>query len=116
MINEQHHNTSVTESQQKTRAICGLDGAVIPTRLDLGETYTTRGIVERLEHELIHQLFVRHATGDWGECCEEDAQDNEEALVLGNRVISMYSFEGERVYVITEADRSSTTVLFGSEY
>jgi hypothetical protein len=106
----------VTESLQKTRAIRDLDGAVIPTRLDLGETYTTRGIVERLKHEQIHQLFVRHATSDWGECYEEDAQENEEALVLGNRVMSMYSFEGERIYVITEADRSSTCILFGFEY
>lgn len=59
----------------------------------------------------------RHIVGDWGECCEEDKQANEDALVQGERLLSVYrTAKNVRLWVITEADRSSTCVLLPEEY
>lgn len=58
----------------------------------------------------------RHFTGDWGEVCEEDKRTNDAALDNGARVLSCYSLRGSRLWIITEADRSSTTVLTPEEY
>jgi len=60
------------------------------------------------------QFLDRHVTGDWGDV--EDPAENEEALTLGNRLLSVYETEGGPLWVITEWDRSSTTFLLPSEY
>jgi len=72
------------------------------------------------------QLLGRHVRGDWGDVCPEDAQANEEALQEGARVLSAYVLSspvGEsetlapaKVWLITEADRSVTTILLPEEY
>jgi hypothetical protein len=62
-------------------------------------------------------LLQRHASGDWGEVDAEDTQANEDALRHGERLLSAYLLQsGVRVWVITEADRSSTCVLLPEEY
>ncbi len=62
-------------------------------------------------------LVLRHMRGDWGELCQEDRQQNEMALHAGMRVLSNYVLStGKRVWVITEADRSATTVLLPDDY
>jgi hypothetical protein len=61
-------------------------------------------------------LLARHATGDWGELCAFDRRQNEVALRDGYRVLSSYPIGTERVWVITEADRSVTTILLPEEY
>ena len=62
-------------------------------------------------------LLVRHQTGDWGEGLDdEDQQANEDALRWGTRLLSCYLLEGERLWIITEADRSVTTLLLPDEY
>lgn len=63
----------------------------------------------------------RHASGDWGDCCEEDAELNDLALRDGSRIFSVYRSAGQKVYVITEAcdeqgQRAATTILLPSEY
>jgi hypothetical protein len=59
----------------------------------------------------------RHHCGDWGDLCDEDKQANEEALELGLRILSHYKLGGcRRIYIITEADRSSTCILLPEEY
>ena len=59
----------------------------------------------------------RHHCGDWGDLCDEDKQANEEALKLGLRILSHYKLGGgHRIYIITEADRSSTCILLPEEY
>jgi hypothetical protein len=59
----------------------------------------------------------RHHCGDWGDLCDEDKQANEEALELGLRILSHYKLgDGRRIYIITEADRSSTCILLPEEY
>jgi len=62
-------------------------------------------------------FLVRHVRGDWGEVCEEDRQENELALQQGFRLLSVYTTQvGEKLWVITEADRRATTVLLPSDY
>ena len=59
----------------------------------------------------------RHIVGDWGECCEEDRQANENALVHGERLLSVYrTSKGIKLWVLTEADRTLTCVLLPGDY
>lgn len=63
------------------------------------------------------ELFQRHQSGDWGDLCEEDLEANEAALEYGGRLFSAYDLPTTaRVWVITEADRSATTLLTPMEY
>ena len=56
-------------------------------------------------------------TGDWGEVCMEDKAENELSVRRGSRILSAYQLHiGVQVWVITEADRSATTLLLPSEY
>jgi hypothetical protein len=61
-------------------------------------------------------LLGRHVRGDWGDLDDEDKQRNDEALTLGSRIFSAYLVEGVKFWVITEADRSVTTILLPEEY
>ena len=61
-------------------------------------------------------LIGRHVKGDWGDLDDEDKQANQRALIDGGRLFSAYVKDGQKIYVITEADRSATTVLFAEEY
>ena len=64
-----------------------------------------------------HVFLTRHVTGDWREMEPEDQQVNRRALSVGSRVFSSYRFgENQTLWVITEADRSSTMILLPSEY
>jgi len=60
--------------------------------------------------------LARHATGDWGELCAYDRRQNDIALREGYRIFSSYDVSAERVWIITEADRSVTTILLPEEY
>ena len=83
----------------------------------LGQIVATPGALERLTQEEIVSLLRRHMTGDWGELCEEDRVSNDLALVEGGRLFSAYDGESDdRFWVITEADRSVTTILLPDEY
>jgi len=62
------------------------------------------------------ELLARHATGDWGELCAFDRRQNQMALREGYRVLSSYELSVGRVWIITEADRSITTILLPEEY
>jgi len=64
-----------------------------------------------------HSHAVRHSRGDWGDLDAEDAKENELSVREGFRILSNYALRtGERIWVITEADRSATTFLLPSEY
>jgi hypothetical protein len=60
--------------------------------------------------------IARHATGDWGNLCAFDRRQNEIALRDGYRVLSSYDVSTGQVWIITEADRSITTILLPEEY
>ncbi len=84
----------------------------------LGKTLSTPSAREEL-NELNYSpldLLRRHMSGDWVEMAVEDQQSNHEAVTNGSRVFSAYIIQGIKFWVITEADRSSTTILLPSEY
>lgn len=89
-------------------------------RFSLGRTVATPGALAALSPEEIPQLLSRHARGDWGELEESDKLENESALNCGEddgRLLSAYtSASGVKVWIITEADRSATTILLPEEY
>ncbi len=85
----------------------------------LGQIVATRGALAALEAagQPPIQFIRRHAAGDWGEVCEEDRAINDEAVEGGDRLLSAYqTAKGERIWVITEWDRSVTTILLPDEY
>lgn len=88
-------------------------------RLPLGQLLATPAAVAALATAgvSIFKLLNRHARGDWGDVCDEDRQQNDLAAATGQRVLSNYQFEnGLRIWVITEWDRSATTVLLPEDY
>ena len=91
----------------------------------LGRCVQTSGIANESGNYPVFALAVlnsldRHKSGDWGDLCDEDKELNNEAINSEGRIVSAYNLptrEGnEKVYIITEHDRSVTTVLFASEY
>ena len=84
----------------------------------LGRLVATPGAIEHLaKHDLtpLH-LIHRHGSGDWGDLGVSDKKLNEQAIADGSRILSAYVVAGEKLYIITEWDRSYTTVLMASEY
>ena len=86
--------------------------------LPLGKVVATPGALKLLLDTGGHpfEYLARHATGDWGELCAFDRRQNEIALREGLRVLSSYPVGRECVWIITEADRSITTILLPEEY
>lgn len=87
-----------------------------PVRFDLGETVITGNASMRLSTEEVLTGLTRHACGDWGDLCAEDMLANDEALRVGGRLLSAYGRGQHRFWIITEADRSVTTVLLPEDY
>ena len=86
-------------------------------RFLLGEVVATPGALGVLAPGELQDALLRHVTGDWGDVDEEDRQANERALVDGSRLMSAYkSAQGKPFWVITESDRSVTTLLLPEEY
>jgi len=86
-------------------------------RFPLGQLLITPGALDTLDAEEILASIARHACGDWGEVSDEDWQSNEEAVGLRLRIFSVYlDRNGTKFWIITEADRSATTVLMPEEY
>ena len=92
------------------------------TLFPMGKLVWTRGVNDRIADDaefakMVMNSLRRHATGDWGDLPEEDKKENEFSLREGFRLFSAYEAEGlPKIWIITEADRSSTTVLFPDEY
>lgn len=85
----------------------------------LGRTVATHGALEALQanNQSPLEFFERHQHGDWSELCSEDRQTNEQALKDGDRIFSVYHLkDNTKIWVITEADRSATTILLPEEY
>lgn len=90
----------------------------------LGQIVATPAAIEAMEASGQEARFFlrRHASGDWGEVDAEDWQSNQQALVDGSRLLSVYrTLKGTRLYVITEATdddghRAATTILLPEDY
>jgi hypothetical protein len=88
-------------------------------RFPLGRVVATPGALRACEKaEQAPEVFLdRHVHGDWGDVPEEDKQENERSIEQGLRVLSAYTTSaGEQIWVLTEADRSATTLLLPEEY
>lgn len=91
-------------------------------KFPMGQMVTTSGVMEKITEDSEFATFVaesmrRHASGDWGDLGDEDKQENEFSLEKHLRLFSAYEkLPLPKIWIITEADRSVTTVLFPSEY
>lgn len=88
-------------------------------RFQLGQVVATPDALEALEQTQVRaaEFLNRHMAGDWGELGEEDKAENELSVEKGFRILSAYTLStGTKIYVITEADRSVTTLLLPEEY
>ena len=92
----------------------GRDGAALP----LGRVLATPGALRLLRQagDDPFGYLARHAAGDWGDLCAFDRRQNEVALCEGLRILSSYETPKGKVWIITEADRSVTTILLPEEY
>ena len=86
-------------------------------RFPLGQVVITRGAISDIPADEVRECLLRHAEGDWGDVCKEDWAENDEALKHESRLLSSYlSKAGIRFWIITEWDRSVTTILLPLEY
>ena len=83
----------------------------------VGRINSTRNALEQLSENDILSGLQRHQAGDWGDVCDEDRKANDESLPNGTRLFSVYHCtHGVKFWIITEADRSVTTVLLPEDY
>lgn len=97
----------------------GRDEEAPQPRFALGRLLATPGAMEALVSAEVtpFDLILRHVTGDWGVVPDEDKEANERAVLEGTRILSAYVLEtGVKVWLITEWDRSATTLLLPMEY
>ena len=88
-------------------------------RFPLGRTVATPGALDALKtnDQTPLEFLLKHMRGDWGHLDADDKERNEEAIQDDSRVFSAYNLrDGTRIYVITEADGSATTILLPEEY
>lgn len=92
------------------------------SRFKLGQVVWTQGINGSIANDKKFSKFIvncvgKHALGDWGDLCESDKKENEYSLEKCQRLFSSYNYKNNRkVWIITEADRNVTTILFSDEY
>ena len=86
-------------------------------RFQPGTIVATVGALQVADNRAIRELLRRHLAGDWGDVDKDDAAANERAVKHGERILSSYRTEsGEKLWVETTADRSSTCVMTPGEY
>jgi len=85
-------------------------------KFPLGQVVITANAADQLDSQAVNEGLIRHASGDWGEICDEDRQLNEVSLREEGRLLSVYGHGAKRFWIITEADRSVTTVLMPEDY
>lgn len=91
-------------------------------QLQLGQIVMTAGIDEKVKAStefarFVNKSMTRHRNGDWGELCAEDKKMNDHAFKHNDeRILSAYEMDGEKIWIITEYDRSVTTILLPDEY
>lgn len=83
----------------------------------LGQVVATPSVLNAISNTDIQKALDRHRSGDWGDCCPDDRHANDEALTQGGRLLSVYLADnGTKFWIVTEADRSTTTVLLPGDY
>ncbi len=95
---------------------------MLGVRVELGDLVCTQGVNSLMNENERFRMFVnesvlRHQLADWGDLVPQDKAANDQALADGERLLSAYLVNGlPKIWIITEADRSSTCILFPSEY
>ena len=93
------------------------DSLVRSVDFALGRLLMTPGVQEQVPPSEMLQALRRHAHGDWGELDEEDRRANDQGVKEGTRLLSSYHTKaGIKFWIVTEADRSATTLLLPDEY
>jgi hypothetical protein len=86
-------------------------------RFPLGQTVMTPGVAQKIPQDEVYDAMRRHQCGDWGQVGRNDWEENELSLKEGFRLLSAYTSRGgTKFWIITEWDRSMTTVLLPEEY
>lgn len=119
LSNAAPHNIPVHPKHEKTGRDNGSATPPWRTLFDFGKAVMTPGAKDALmdARQSPITFIIRHVTGDWGDVCTSDAMANTRALSDGSRVLSAYTLSTQiSIWVITEADRSVTTILLPSEY
>ena len=89
----------------------------VTPKFSLGQIVATPNALNSVPDNEIKAALQRHVRGDWGNLDEEDKQANEDALHRGSRLLSSYlTIQNVKFWIITEADRSVTTVLLPEDY
>ena len=82
-----------------------------------GRLLCTPGAMSRVGRDEMMDAYLRHKEGDWGDVCPEDWHSNDQAIGRGMRILSAYhTSKGQKFWIITEADRSATTILLPEDY
>jgi hypothetical protein len=92
---------------------------MIKPKFPLGQVVATPAALKAIEDAGQTPAFFleKHVSGDWGEVCDEDRRLNDVAIGNGDRLLSAYrTLRGVKIWIITEADRSSTCTLLPSDY
>jgi hypothetical protein len=82
----------------------------------IGMLVNTPGVSERISPAAIQAAVNRYCLRDWGDLDEEDTEANNDAVAHGGRILAVYDDNGEKFWIITEYDRSVTTILLPEEY
>ncbi len=90
-------------------------------KFSLGKLVMTKAVHERM---ILNSDFAagvlsslqRYINGDWGDLCDSDKAENEKAIKENERIFALYNIDSDKIYIITEWDRSVTTILFPYEY
>ena len=87
----------------------------------LGKLVMTRGVHSKIKENVdfavgVLDAFERYQRCDWGDLCDEDKALNEQAQKYGERIFALYNIGNDKIYIITEWDRSVTTILLPEEY
>ncbi len=94
-------------------------------KFETGNFCTTHGVYEEMGERpnfasFVQESLFKHITGDWGDVHPDDKELNDLSIEEGSRILSVYTFKdgntNTKIWIITEADRSATTVLFPNEY
>jgi len=93
------------------------DATKVAPKFSLGQTVATPNAFAKIPNDEIQNALSRHIRGDWGTLDAEDLQSNERSLSFGGRLFSSYlSSQNVKFWIITECDRSVTTVLLPEDY
>lgn len=91
---------------------------ILEPLFELGETCATPAVIQlaATHGQTLYPWIRKHHCGEWGDLCDHDKTANDEALETGDRILSAYQISGRKIYIITEHDRSRTTIMLAEEY